>query len=116
MSGKQLPATQQGGRVEIDKDDVTIVGTAVAWLVTIFLGGRSYEKLSCRVDTLEDRPPCVPVVTCEERRQECCKLNTLQFAHGADLFTALQKEITATRAEAKEQHKEIMQILREMSQ
>lgn len=102
--------------MNVDKDDVTLVGTVVAWLVTIFLGGRSYEKLSGRVGALEDRPACVPVSTCEERRQKCGQLNTLQFTHGAEMFSALKKEIADTRADAKAQHKEIMDILREMSQ
>ena len=102
--------------MDIDKDNLTIAAIIGTWLGTIFLGGRSYEKLSSRIGAMEGNPPCVPVATCEERRLKCGQLNNLQFAHGAEIFAELKKEIAETRAESKEQHKEIMSILRGMNQ
>ena len=100
--------------MDINKDDVGVIATVVAWISMIFIGGRGYEKLSSRVESLEKKAPCVPIDTCDERRSGCSQKNQLQFEHGSRLFDELKDLIAANREEAQTQHREVMQILREM--
>ena len=101
--------------MDIGKDDVGIIATVIGWLVMVFIGGRSYEKLSSRVEVQEKKPDSVSQDTCEERRLGCGREHGIQFDHGEKLFADLKDLIDKNREEAQQQHREIMQSLRQIN-
>jgi len=108
--------------LNVDKDEVSVIATIVGFLLMIFGGGRAYESVrgeiravSGRVADLEEKPPCVPQSSCDERRAGCGRENKLQFDSGERQFQELKKLIADNDRASNERHAEIMKVLFEMN-
>lgn len=101
--------------MNLEKDEVTIIGSIVGFCLLIFGGGRAYEKISNRVGALERQPPFVLLSSCEERRAGCNRENKLQFDAGERQFDELKKLIADNDRASNERHAEIMHILLKMN-
>jgi len=108
--------------MNIDKDEVTILGAIIGFCVMILGVGRLYEKLkaddqalSDRVQVVEKRPPMVTLIECETRRAECEKRNKIQFDAGEKMFDEIKKMIVDNDRASNERHNEIMRYLMDMN-
>jgi len=115
--------------MNIDKDEVTILGAIISFCMMILGIGRLYEKLkasdqalSDRVQVVEKRPAMVTLIECDMRRSECEKRNKLQFDAGAKMFDEIKALIAhndiandARHAEAMARYGDMMKYLMDMN-